>query len=96
MKRNEPQPLYAILEDIKRRQHLETRLLEAEAAKLWDNVAGSAVAAQTTSRYVSRGVLALGISSAPLRQELSMRRSVIVSEINRMAGAEVIHDIRFI
>lgn len=41
------------------------------------------------------GILYVRVSSFPLRSELNMRRSLIIREINRRLGAEVVTRIRF-
>ncbi len=41
------------------------------------------------------GILYVRVDSFPLRSELNMRRSIIINEINRRLGAEVITKIRF-
>lgn len=96
MKKYEPRLLADVLEEIKQRQNLAGRLAEIKALELWDKVVGSSVARQTVFKDVRDKVLVLRIGSAPLRQEISMNRSMIVEEINRLIGKETIQDIRFI
>lgn len=96
MNRSEPQLLATILEEIKSRQNLTRRLAEQRAMELWDEVTGSVVASQTMLKDVRDRVLLVRLSSAALRQEISMSRSLLIGEINRMAGMDVINEIRFI
>ena len=49
----------------------------------------------TVNRHVRNGVLYVAISSAPLRNELMLNRSLLVRRINDFIGREVIHDIVF-
>lgn len=96
MNRSEPQLLATILEEIKSRQNLTRRLAEQRAMELWDEVTGSVVASQTMLKDVRDRVLLVRLSSAALRQEISMSQSLLIGEINRMAGMDVINEIRFI
>lgn len=96
MKRSEPMSIANVLEVIKERQKLSRRLDEHRAMEVWDEIAGSAIASETTAREVRDGVMYLTIPSAALRQELNMHRSTIMEDINRLVGREIIRDLRFI
>ena len=96
MKYHEPLCISEILDSIKERQNLSRRLAECRALELWDEIAGSSIAAQTTFKEMKDGTLLLRISSAPLRHELSMRKSIIINEINRIMETQTVSDIRFI
>ena len=61
----------------------------------WEEVAGSAVKRFTKKLYVKDKVLFVQLTSAVARQELQMRRAVLLEKLNNKIGLEVIKDIIF-
>lgn len=61
----------------------------------WAEVVGEQVAAVTSPQRVDNGVLIVGVSSAPWRAELSMRRREILGKLQQAFPASGITDIRF-
>ncbi|MDE6811704.1 MAG: DUF721 domain-containing protein [Muribaculaceae bacterium] len=75
--------------------NMQTRLDELRAAELWPHIVGEYVASLTKRPFVRSGVMTIGITDAALRHELSMHRTSLMREFNRLMGKEVIHSIRF-
>ena len=71
------------------------RLDELHAADMWPRVVGDYIAAKTSRPAVRDGIMTVGVPNAAMRQELSMSRSAIVREINRLLGKNIINEIRF-
>ncbi len=46
--------------------------------------------------YVKNGHMTIRVPDAALRQELSMARTPLIAEFNRLVGSEVIISLRFI
>jgi predicted nucleic acid-binding Zn ribbon protein len=84
-----------ILPKYLRQEGLETPLLQVRALKAWDQVGGNYVARQTQNKFIKNQVLYVKLASPALRQELSMRRSVLVKRINDMLGSNLLSDIHF-
>ena len=75
---------------------LDARLAEVRAEKLWQQIAGAPVADLCGTPVVRKGVMRVPVRSASLRNELSMHRSVFISQINKTLGREVITEMKFV
>ena len=95
MKRTEAEPVGDIITRLLKAENLEQKFDEQRVAAMWKDVVGQGINRYTVNRSVRNGVLYVTISSAPLRNELMMNRSRLVSRINDFMGHEVIHDIVF-
>ena len=95
MKRAEAETVGDIITRLLKAENLEQKFDEQRVAAMWKDVVGQGINRYTVNRSVRNGVLYVTISSAPLRNELMMNRSRLVSRINDFIGHEVIHDIVF-
>ncbi|MDD4609009.1 MAG: DUF721 domain-containing protein [Bacteroidaceae bacterium] len=93
MKRRESHSIGNLLRQYLRSEGLETPLNEQRLINAWPEVMGTLVSNYTDQLYIKNTVLFVKVSSAPLRQELSMRRALLVQKLNKQAGAQVITDI---
>ena len=74
---------------------LRSRYNETYLVAYWEKLMGTSIAQRTEKLYINRGVLFLGISSAPLRQELVLAKSRIKALLNKEMGSEIITDVVF-
>ena len=95
MKRTEAETVGDIITRLLKAENLEQKFDEQRVAAMCKDVGGQGINRYTVNRSVRNGVLYVTISSAPLRNELMMNRSRLVSRINDFMGHEVIHDIVF-
>lgn len=95
MKRQEAISLGDALRQTIDASRMAARLNEAQAARCWAMVVGSGIASQSPRPTVSGGVMTVRLTSAALRQELSLHRSRIAAAINKMVGTDVLTEIRF-
>ena len=75
---------------------MEGRLDELRAADLWPEIIGPHIASQTLRPYVRDGNMSIRVPDAALRQELSMTRTLLIREFNRILGKEIIKSLRFL
>ncbi len=95
MRRIEPQLVGDVLRQIIEESDMLHRLDEFKAIDAWKPVVGEHIASLTARPYVNNGVMIIAVSSAPLRNELTMNRATRVSLINERVGRPAIKDIRF-
>ena len=95
MKRTEALQIGEIIDSYIRQENLETAMNEQKASYVWADVVGYGINRYTISRSVHNGVMTVRLSSATLRNELMMNRSLLIRRINEAVGAEVIHEIIF-
>ncbi len=93
MKRVEPMTVGDIITKLLREDNIERQFDEQKVVYLWPEIVGQGINRYTVSRYVKNGVLYLHISSAALRNELMMSRTLLMKRLNEAVGGEVIHDI---
>ncbi|MCH5329066.1 MAG: DUF721 domain-containing protein [Coprobacter sp.] len=95
MKKQEAQSVGEIISRILSEQKLDIKLNETRLIKSWNTLLGEYVAGYTSKLYIHNRVLYVQLSSAVLRQELSMCRNMLIQKLNNHIGTEVITDIIF-
>lgn len=95
MKRTEAESIGRIIQGYLEAERLDTKMYELRVAAMWSEVVGPGVNRYTVNRYVKDGCLYVRLSSAPLRNELMLGRSILVKRLNEAVGHEVIKDIIF-
>ena len=85
-------PLKAFLKD----QGLVTPLLQRRLIASWSTVVGDAVAKCTGDVSIKNQTLFVRLNVPALCSDLSMRTAVLVKELNKKVGADIITGIRFL
>ena len=94
-KHSGPVPLGDALRRLAASIGISKTLSEYDVLTSWQDIVGEQIARVTTPERIEHGTLFLGVSTAPWRTELMMRRLEIVERINRAVGRKVIKEIRF-
>lgn len=76
--------------------NMAARLDERKAIAIFLELLGADLSAKCGKPNVKSGVMYVPLSSAVLRQELTMNRSLMIRLINEQLGKPVISEIRFI
>ena len=97
MKRNKAQNISDLVMQFLRLSGLETPLNEHRLIQAWSDVLGPQMSKYTDVEhlYIKNQKLYVHVTSAALRQELSMARSTLVKTLNNRVGSQVIVDIIF-
>lgn len=97
MKRNNAQNIKDLVYQYLRLSGLETPLNEHRLINAWSEVLGPQMAKYTDVEhlFIKNQKLYVHVTSAALRQELSMARSTLVRTLNDRVGSQVITDIVF-
>lgn len=66
---------------------------EVKVINSWKDVVGPFVASHTNDLIIRNGVLFVRVDSDALRTELNYSKSVLISNLNTIAGRDVIHEI---
>lgn len=93
MKRTEAKQIGEIINSFIQAENLTTQLNEHKASYVWPDVVGCGINRYTISRSVSDGVMTVRLSSATLRNELMMNRTLLIKRINEAVGSDVIKEI---
>jgi hypothetical protein len=91
----EAQPLKEALNAFLDTFNLTSKYNETSLVASWEKIMGQTIASRTEKIYVSSGTLFLRIYSAPLRQELVMAKSKLITLINKEMGKELVNEVVF-
>ncbi len=95
MKRNNTEQIGDILRQFLRQEGLESPLNEYRLIESWKDVVGPAIARYTSNLYIKNQTLHVHLTSSVLRQELMMGRELLIRNLNKTVGSQVIVDISF-
>lgn len=83
-----------VIAQLLRRQGLETPLLQLRLLQSWNEVAGELVAKYTREKFISNQTLHVKIVNPAVKNDLLMRRTALIQQLNLAAGGSfVIADI---
>jgi predicted nucleic acid-binding Zn ribbon protein len=71
------------------------KMAQYDIIAAWPDVVGPQIALVTSPQRMENGVLYVGVTTAPWRAELSMKRLELIEKLNRHVGTRVLNDIRF-
>ena len=94
MKRNDAEQIGKLIRTFLRQESLESPLNE-RLINSWAEILGPTIASYTRELYIRNQILYVHLTSAALRQELMMGRDLLVRNLNRHVGAQVITNIIF-
>ena len=95
MKRNDAEQIGDMIRKFFRLNGLESPLNEYRLVQAWKDVVGPAIAGYTSNLYIKNQILYVHLTSSVLRQELMMGRDLLVRNLNKQVGAQVIVNIIF-
>lgn len=96
MRRKNTEILGDVIRQALKENGLDKHLNEMLLMQSWQSVVGKVASGYTDDLSVKNGVLYAKISSAALRNELFLSKTILIKNLNRTAGVDVIHDIRFV
>lgn len=95
MKRTNAKSVGEIIQDLLQKENLNVSFQEHQATAVWPEIVGQGINRYTIARWVDNGVLYVRLSSASLRNELMMSRTILKQRINEVLGNDIIKDIIF-
>jgi predicted nucleic acid-binding Zn ribbon protein len=75
--------------------HIKAKADKTSIVTLWEELMGKTIASRTQKLFFKADVLYVELSSAPLKQELTLNKEKIMKLIEDKVGKEVISDIVF-
>ena len=96
MKRKKAEPITAVVMRYLAQNSLLSPLNEYRLVKAWPDVVGKSISSLTRDIYIRSGVLYVKLKSPAMRSDLMLRRTELVSALNKKVSANVISDIVFI
>lgn len=93
MKRTKVKSIGELLQSYLRMEGLETPLAQHRILDEWNNVVGQGFAHYVSDIFIRNQTLHVFLKSPALRQNLMMRRTTLVQELNQRVGMQVITNI---
>lgn len=75
--------------------HIKGKADKTSIVTLWEELLGKTIASRTQKLFFKGDILYVELSSAPLKQELSLNKAKIMNLIEERVGRDVISDIIF-
>lgn len=95
MKRKKTEGIKDVIYQYLRDNGLETPLNEFRATQAWSSIVGPAISKYTTDIKIYNQTMFVSVSSSVVRNELLMKRSLLIKKVNDHVGAQVITQIVF-
>ena len=90
-----PTPAAAAIGELVHRLGIGKTLSQYDVMTSWESIVGEQIARVAKAQRIENGVLFVGVTTAPWRAELSMKRIEIIDKINRALGKNIVKEIRF-
>lgn len=79
--------------DFMKKSNLNRKLVEQEINSRWEELAGPLVARHTTKLNFYNDKLTVYLDSAPLKHEVSMRKSSLLAKVNKGLDGDVVDEL---
>ena len=77
-------------------EKLEQKFLEKKLIHSWSTIMGEPIAKRTSQVFIKNKVLFVKLTSAPLKQELTMAKHKVLQLMEEKLGSQIVEDIRFL
>lgn len=95
-RKKEVAPLQEAFDELLKAYRLKDKFNERQVIQAWPEIMGSTVASRTDSLFVRDKKLFVKITSGPVKKELSMNRSKVLTLIETQFGKGVIEEVVFL
>ncbi len=85
--------LAELINEFYKRHHRENSLDEMKIIDSWKNVVGGFIAAHTLDLRITKGILYVKVDADSLRSELMYSKTILLRNINRVSGTDLLKDI---
>lgn len=92
-KKSSDKPLKEVIDQFLEMYGMDKKFEEIDIQNTYNDLMGKMITSKTESLYFRNGTLYIKLSSAVLRQELSMNKSKIVDLINDKIGKPLIQEV---
>ena len=96
MSKDSTQSIGQALGQFLKSEHLEKKYNEQRIIHSWQEIMGAPIARRTSKVWIKESILFVQLTSAPLRQELTMAREKVLQHLEDKLGSGIIEDIRFL
>lgn len=76
-----------------KQENLDVKISQFAVKKSWKEIAGEAIAVNTTDIFFNNKIVFVSLKSAALKHELSFRKEELLSNINKFCGYKLVEQI---
>ena len=95
VRNKEATKLDSAIEQMFETYHIKNKTDKTTIITLWEELMGKTIATRTTKMFFKGNVLYVELTSAPLKQELTLSKGKIMAMFSEKVGKGVIEDIIF-
>lgn len=85
--------LAELINEFYKRHNRENSLDEMKIIESWKSVVGGFIAAHTLDLRITKGILYVKVDADSLRSELMYSKTILLRNINRVSGTNILKDI---
>ena len=85
--------LAELINEFYKRHNRENSLDEMKIIESWRSVVGGFIAAHTLDLRITKGILYVKVDADSLRNELMYSKTILLRNINRVSGTDLLKDI---
>lgn len=85
--------LAELINEFYKRHNRENSLDEMKIIESWRNVVGGFIASHTLDLRITKGILYVKVDADSLRNELMYSKTILLRNINRVSGTDLLKDI---
>lgn len=85
--------LAELINEFYKRHNRENTLDEMKIIESWKSVVGGFIAAHTLDLRITKGILYVKVDADSLRSELMYSKTILLRNINRVSGTDLLKDI---
>ena len=85
--------LAELINEFYKRHNRDNSLDEMKIIESWKNVVGGFIAAHTLDLRITKGILYVKVDADSLRSELMYSKTILLRNINRVSGTDLLKDI---
>ena len=85
--------LAELINEFYKRHNRENSLDEMKVIESWKSVVGGFIAAHTLDLRITKGILYVKVDADSLRSELMYSKTILLRNINRVSGTDILKDI---
>jgi len=89
----EEKPIKQVINELLNAYKLTGKIDELKIWNHWAEIVGTVIAKNTNKLHLKAGVLSIYVESAPLKNELTFHRSVILQKINAFFEKPIVKEI---
>ncbi len=89
-------PIENVVEDLLKVYQLKKKFSELEVTDAWKSVTNPIVGKRTVRVYVQENTMFVKLESASLKNELLMRKTQLIKDLNQKVGQDIIKTLIFL